>query len=124
MRFSLISLAAFGMAAAALIAYKQASDVDFNEITGSLTAADSFFAGTDVNRTNRLQSQSPTVAPADQRAGRTPATGNCTITADCPGFGAECADFAAVPESVSDAAASTSAVEAGHSAVSLGSAGR
>jgi hypothetical protein len=72
MRFSLISLAAFGMAAAALIAYKQASDVDFNEITGSLTAADSFYAGTDVNRTNRLQSQSPTVAPADQRAGRPP----------------------------------------------------
>lgn len=73
MRFSLISLAAFGMAVAALIAYKRTSDVDFNQITGSLSAADSVSpgaAGTDANRTNRLQYPLPTTSAADQRAGR------------------------------------------------------
>lgn len=68
MRFSLISLAAFGMAAVALIAYKRTSDVDFSEITGSLTAVDSAMPGADANRTNRLQSSSPSAA--EQRAGR------------------------------------------------------
>ena len=70
MRFSLISLAAFGMAVAALIAYKRTSDVDFSQITGSLTAADSVSPGGDANRTNRLQSPLPSSAAADQSAGR------------------------------------------------------
>ena len=69
MRFSLISLAAFGMAAVALIAYKRTSEVDFSEITGSLTAVDSASSGADASRTNRLQS---TLQPtsAEQRVGR------------------------------------------------------
>lgn len=70
MRFSLISLAAFGMAAVALIAYKRTSDVDFSEITGSLAAVDSGVPGTDANRTNRLQSSSPSAIPSEQRVGR------------------------------------------------------
>ncbi len=70
MRFSLISLAAFGMAAVALIAYKRTSDVDFSEITGSLAAVDSGVQGTDANRTNRLQSSSPSAIPSEQRVGR------------------------------------------------------
>ncbi len=68
MRFSLISLAAFGMAAVALIAYKRTSDVDFNEITGSLAAVDSGSQAADADRTNRLQSQATT--SAEQRGGR------------------------------------------------------
>ncbi len=70
MRFSLISLAAFGMAAVALIAYKRTSDVDFNEITGSLTSAGSVSPGADANRTARVQAPQPTAALTDQRSGR------------------------------------------------------
>ncbi len=69
MRFSLISVAAFGIAVAALIAYKRTSEVDFSQITGSLTAGDSALPGTaveDAARTNRLQATSS----ADQRSGR------------------------------------------------------
>lgn len=69
MRFSLISVAAFGLAVAALIAYKRTSDVDFSQVTGSLTAGDSALPGAslgDANRTNRFQ----TTSSADQRAGR------------------------------------------------------
>lgn len=69
MRFSLISIAAFGVAAAALVAYKRAPEIDFNGITGSLAATDSVSPGADANRTNRLQAPSPTTA--DQRAART-----------------------------------------------------
>lgn len=70
MRFSLISLAAFGMAVVALIAYKRTADVDFGEITGSLAAIDSGGPGADVDRTNRLQPPSPSTASAEQRTGR------------------------------------------------------
>lgn len=69
MRFSLISVAAFGIAVAALIAYKRTSEVDFSQITGSLTAGDSALPGAaveDAARTNRLQAASS----ADQRSGR------------------------------------------------------
>lgn len=70
MRFSLISLAAFGMAAVALIAYKRTADVDFGEITGSLAAIDSGGPGADASRTNRLQPLSPSAASAEQRTAR------------------------------------------------------
>jgi cellulose synthase operon protein C len=74
MRFSLVSLAAFGIAVAALIVVERRSAVDFNQVTGSLISSDtisSTMGDAAARRTNETPSQRVAQAfPAEQKTGR------------------------------------------------------
>ncbi|AYC99626.1 cellulose synthase [Neorhizobium sp. NCHU2750] len=70
MRFSLISLAAFGVAVAAIVVFERRPAVDFNDVTGSLTATGPASAAdfsADAERTGRLSASAP-----DQKYARAP----------------------------------------------------